>query len=126
VTKKRGELISQRIKEFKKMNSDKDFFENQYQYKIKYYKIVSPLDACCTRTDRFRIVLGYVEKDFVKKLIESHPKDGLRVQEIIMKCGYKTKEECRNLLLRTVGRKKETEYLFRGLPKIEPPKNTKK
>ncbi|MDR2512422.1 MAG: hypothetical protein LBD01_01275, partial [Puniceicoccales bacterium] len=62
-----------------------------------------------TSTERY-------ETDFVKKLILGFPKDIPHIQFCVRQIGYRTDYECARFLEKAVGRGKETEYLFRGLP----------
>ncbi|MDR3228518.1 MAG: hypothetical protein LBT53_03790 [Puniceicoccales bacterium] len=55
--------------------------------------------------------------EYVKTLVDAYPRDAAQVHEAIMSAGCESKAKCRDWLLRAVGRSKETEYLYRGLPK---------
>jgi hypothetical protein len=90
---------------------------------MKKGKLRSVVNERHTRVGNFAWNIELVEESFVRKLTNSFPKDDRRIQEFIMKSGYDSKEKCRDLLLRTVGRGTEVKHLYRGLPSEEKTKN---
>jgi hypothetical protein len=116
------EAHSRRPTEFSDPDHE-DFFETK---KRRLFMLSDRVSAVSKRQWRFRLFKSEMEESFVRKLMSSYPKDSARIHEIIMKADYKTKESCRDLILRTVGRDSKTEYLFRGLPPKEKNQKTQK
>jgi hypothetical protein len=108
-------------KEVSSVMEESDLAQN---LKIRNFQLYLNLKK--NKYERCRRAIMDVREYFVDKLITTYPKDTSRIQEIIMKSGFSTKEQCRDLLLETVGKNKSTEYLFEGLPKLERKTNLKK
>ena len=99
---------------------DEDIEETLREWKKRYFEVHAFAGDFRRRRDFFRNeIKDELEPKFIRKLIKSFPKDGGKVQEIIMKSGYETKEKCRDLLLREIQPNKETRHFFQGLPVIE-------
>jgi hypothetical protein len=63
--------------------------------------------------------LGFMYSSFGKKLVRTFPKDGNIVQKYLFSTGC-SKEECRFILEWGIGRNRETEHFFKGLPPSPP------
>jgi hypothetical protein len=72
-----------------------------------------------TRSTCAKVHLENMYRHFVWQLVDTFPKNGEIVQKYLFSTGC-SKEECRLFLEWEVGRKKETEHLFKGLPPSPP------
>ena len=101
------------------------FDEEWLVWKTQQGRILNTLDRISNRREQSSQKIESFGIFYARKIVEAFPNNGARVQETLMKSGFSTKEKCRDILIKAVGSDKKTEYLFRGLPPLEKPKNKK-
>jgi hypothetical protein len=118
--KKEMSRISKIDEELRKAGHEpKSDFDRLEELKSERNRTVKMLSLKNYRISECRFHVEGMEKKFVDRIIKSFPHDGKGVQDAIIRSGYNSKEKCRDLLLRTTVRDKNTEYLFIGLPRKE-------
>jgi hypothetical protein len=96
-------------------NSD----EIRWAMKKRYYDAVDRVSAFGHRDDFFYAAFKEFEPELALFLIKTHSKNGAAIRSALRQCGY-TPEECRGILEKVPGDKKENAYLLQGLPMPKP------
>ena len=105
---------------YSSLNQDDNSLDALAAFKFEVGRIISTKNNVTNRRTHLEtLIRDRTEEQFVKKAIRAFPKDGASVHEYLMKSGFDSKEKCRDVLGRVLVRKKETEYLFKGLPPFE-------
>jgi len=69
-----------------------------------------------SRTDSIRHLMRNLERTFASGLRHRFPPDSVSVHRYISSAGYNTKESFRDFLSRTIGRNKNVQHFYNGLP----------